>query len=90
MAEHRKRLRDPDMIAAAAALPPEPEPAPLPVPRRTVPTFTPRQYAGAAMVVVLGVLWLVYELHGEKPPPGIGQGLVVALALVTGKSAGGA
>lgn len=89
MAEHRKRLRDPDMIAAAAALPPEPEPAPLPA-RRTVPTFTPRQYAGAAMVLVLGVVWALYELHGEKPPPGIGQGLVVALALVTGKGAGGA
>jgi hypothetical protein len=39
--------------------------------------------------LVLGVLWAIYEIHGEKPPPGIGQGLVVGLALITGKTAGG-
>jgi len=53
------------------------------------PKFTPRQYAGAAISLVLGVLWAIYEIHGEKPPPGIGQGLVVGLALITGKTAGG-
>lgn len=60
--------------------------APSPSSRAT-PTFTPRQYVGAAITLVLAAVWVVFEIQGDPAPAVLGQGLVVGLALVAGSAA---
>jgi len=49
--------------------------------------LTPRQYVGAAITLVLGGVWVVFEIQGDPAPPMLGQGLVLGLALVAGSRA---
>lgn len=46
--------------------------------------LTTRQYAGAAIAFALAVVWVIYEVRGDVAPAGLGQALMLSLAIIAG------
>ena len=46
-------------------------------------TVKKKEILGAVIALILGGIWVSYEIRGEEPPPALAQGIVAAAALMS-------